>query len=90
MEVSEDLLLGSSFDYENSTLIYLATDIPEPGRPGYQKALAQTLISLCRATEGKCLVLFTSHAALRNIKSKIEGPLAKDDILVLGLRLNEN
>jgi DNA polymerase-3 subunit epsilon/ATP-dependent DNA helicase DinG len=84
LEDTEELLLGSPFDYGRAALIYLVTDIPEPGREGYQAALAMALVSLCRATGGRCLVLFTSHAALKATHAAIRGPLEEEDILVLG------
>ncbi|MCL0038631.1 exonuclease domain-containing protein [Dehalococcoidia bacterium] len=84
LEDTEELLLGSPFDYGRAALIYLVTDIPEPGREGYQSALARALVSLCRATGGRCLVLFTSHAALRATHAAIRAPLEEEDILVLG------
>ncbi|MDD5094028.1 MAG: helicase C-terminal domain-containing protein [Dehalococcoidia bacterium] len=83
LEGARELLLGTSFDYQSAALIYLASDIPEPGKTGYQKSVAQALISLCRATEGRCLVLFTSHSALRGIQTAIRSSLEQDDILVL-------
>jgi len=84
LEDTEELLLGSPFDYDRAALIYLVTDIPEPGREGYQAALARALVSLCRTTGGRCLVLFTAHAALRATHAAIQGPLEEEDILVLG------
>ena len=44
------LALGSPFDYRSSTLLYLVTDI---NQPGYQQALDQGLIALFRALEGQ-------------------------------------
>ena len=84
IEDAAELLLGSPFDYQRAALVYLATDIPEPGRAGYQESLARALVSLCRAMGGRCLALFTSHAALRATQAAIRGPLEEDDILVLG------
>ncbi|PIU54952.1 MAG: hypothetical protein COS88_05980 [Chloroflexi bacterium CG07_land_8_20_14_0_80_51_10] len=46
--------------------------------------MARALVSLCRAMGGRCLALFTSHAALRATQAAIRGPLEEDDILVLG------
>lgn len=85
---AEELLLGSPFDYENAAMTYLVTDIPEPGRNGYQQTVAQALIPLCRAMEGRSLVLFTSYAALRATQAAIQGHLEDDDILVLGQGLD--
>ncbi|MBT9163215.1 MAG: putative ATP-dependent helicase DinG [Chloroflexi bacterium] len=84
LDAPDELLLGSPFDYDRAALIYLVTDIPEPGRAGYQAALGRALVALCRATGGRCLVLFTSHAALRATRAIIQAPLEEEDILVLG------
>ncbi len=74
--------LGSPFDYESSTLLYVANDIPEPNAPGYQQALDKTIIATAKATGGRMLVLFTSYAALKKTAQAITGPLAREDIFV--------
>jgi len=83
LEYTGELLLGAPFDYPNAAMIYLPNDIPEPGTPGYQKAVEQTLIDLCRACKGRTLVLFTSHSALRTTQAAIQAPLEEEGILVL-------
>jgi DNA polymerase-3 subunit epsilon/ATP-dependent DNA helicase DinG len=79
---ADELAVGSPFDYEDSTLVFLPTDIPEPNQPYYQKTVEQALIALCRATEGRALVLFTSYYQLRNTARAINGPLSDSGILV--------
>jgi DNA polymerase-3 subunit epsilon/ATP-dependent DNA helicase DinG len=79
---ADELAVGSPFDFENSTLLYLPTDIPEPNQPYYQKTVEQALVALCRATEGRALVLFTSYHQLRNTARAINGPLSDDGIIV--------
>lgn len=79
----QELLLGSPFDYERSTLVLVPRDLPQPGEHGYQRAFEEALIDLCRASEGRALVLFTSYAALRATYRAIRGPLEDDDILAL-------
>jgi DNA polymerase-3 subunit epsilon/ATP-dependent DNA helicase DinG len=75
--------LGSPFDYEASTLLYLVNDIPEPAaKDNYQRAVEKGLIQLCRATQGRALVLFTSHAQLRQTSNAISTALARDNIVV--------
>ena len=83
-EDADDLAVGSPFDYARSTLVVVPTDMPEPEQPLYQKVLQQTLLGLCSATEGRALVLFTSHAQLRAAWQAINQPLARKGILVLG------
>jgi DNA polymerase-3 subunit epsilon/ATP-dependent DNA helicase DinG len=80
---ADTLPLGSPFDYETSTLLYLVNDIPEPAqRKEYQRAVQDTLISLCRETHGRALVLFTSNDQLRRTARAISDPLTADGIQV--------
>ena len=86
LEDSDQLAVASPFDYRRSTLLYLVDDIPEPNQPGYQRRLQETLIELCEATQGRALVLFTSHAALQATYRAIKGPLEDSGVLVLAQR----
>jgi ATP-dependent DNA helicase DinG len=80
---ADTLVVGSPFDYENSALLYLVTDIPEPGNTrAYQHTLNRGLIELCKATRGRALILFTSYSQLRQTAQVIQGPLARDGIIV--------
>jgi len=81
-EEVDTLALGSPFDYESSTLLFVANDIPEPNAQGYQQALDRTLVATAKATGGRMLVLFTSYAALKKTAQAISGPLAREDIFV--------
>jgi ATP-dependent DNA helicase DinG len=76
------LSLGSPFDYESSTLLYVANDMPEPNNFNYQQALDRAVISTAKATGGRMLVLFTSYSALKKTAQAITGPLAREDIFV--------
>jgi predicted DnaQ family exonuclease/DinG family helicase len=82
-EINE-LLVGSPFDYKSNALIYLPADLPEPNAPFYQRTMEQTLIALCKATEGRTLVLLTSHSAVRTTYYAIGRPLEEAGISVLG------
>jgi DNA polymerase-3 subunit epsilon/ATP-dependent DNA helicase DinG len=80
---AEELALGSPFDFESSTLLYLISDIPEPAdRQGYQQAVERGLVHLCRASRGRTLALFTSYEQLRRTSRAIAEPLAADGIYV--------
>jgi DNA polymerase-3 subunit epsilon/ATP-dependent DNA helicase DinG len=80
----EDLQLSSPFDYAKAALVFLPMDIPEPGMPGYQRHLEQALIEMCKASQGRALVLFTSHSAVRATYRAIQRPLEDVGIMVLG------
>jgi DNA polymerase-3 subunit epsilon/ATP-dependent DNA helicase DinG len=79
---ADELIVGSPFDYEASTLLYVADDMPEPNMHGYQQALERGLVALAKATGGRMLVLFTSYATLKKTAAAITTPLAREDIFV--------
>jgi len=82
-EDAYQLALGSPFDFENSTLLYIPNNIPEPGdRHGHQRAIDNCLIHLCRATGGRTLALFTSYAQLKKTSHAIGPELAEHGIAV--------
>jgi DNA polymerase-3 subunit epsilon/ATP-dependent DNA helicase DinG len=79
---ADEMQLGSPFDYENSTLLYIANDIPEPNASGYQQALDRAIVSTAKAIGGRMLVLFTSYAQLKKTSAAINTALGNEDILV--------
>jgi ATP-dependent DNA helicase DinG len=82
-ETADELMLGSPFDFETSTLLYLPTDMPEPlDRSQYQLWVERTLLRLAKATGGRMLALFTSYKQLRLTSRNITPLLNKDHIQV--------
>lgn len=79
-----ELQLDSPFDYEQQALVYIPNDIPEPNQRGYQQIIEDALITLCTATEGRTLALFTSNAALKQTYGGIQDALEQEEIAVLG------
>lgn len=80
---ADEILVGSPFDFENSAMLYLPTDIPEPSQgQSYQRAVEQSLINLSKATGGRLLALFTSYAQLKKTSQKIGPILSEADIQV--------
>ncbi|HEX8952264.1 MAG TPA: hypothetical protein VF945_10495, partial [Polyangia bacterium] len=83
LEDARELLLGSPFDYQTSTLILTPSDMPEPNQMGYLAATQAAIIDAVRASEGRALALFTSHSALRAAYQGIKRQLEEHEILVL-------
>jgi DNA polymerase-3 subunit epsilon/ATP-dependent DNA helicase DinG len=81
---ARELLLGSPFDYERSTLMLAPSDMPEPDQQGYLAAVQTAIIEMVLASEGRALVLFTSHSGLRAAYQGIKRQLEEHEILVLG------
>ena len=83
LDDADELLLGSPFDFERSTLIAAPTDLPEPNDPEFVESVSELLIEACRASGGRALVLFTAYGALNAVYDKVKGALEEDGILVL-------
>ncbi len=82
-EDADELAVDSPFDYENSALLYLVNDIPEPttGQP-YQAELNNTLVRLAKQTHGRMLVLFTNYSQLKQTSNYLNPILAEKGITV--------
>jgi DNA polymerase-3 subunit epsilon/ATP-dependent DNA helicase DinG len=83
LESPRTLQLGSPYDYEASTLLAAVTDVPEPSSRDFNDASAAAIVKLVRASEGRALALFTSHAALRRVASLVREELEGEGINVL-------
>lgn len=80
---AEELVLGSPYDYRRLALICVPQDMPEPGHPRYEEALASALIETARAAKGRTMALFTSNASLRAAAERTRSTLEAEDIAVL-------
>jgi len=80
---ADTVAVGSPFDYKESTLLYLPSDLPEPNAPTYQTAVEQALVGLAKALGGRTLALFTSYAQLRRTRDAILPALRQAGIEVL-------
>lgn len=79
----EEIALETPFDYKNNALLYIVDDIPEPTEQDqYQRAVERAILELCRATEGRAMILFTSYAQLRTTANAIGDALAREGITV--------
>lgn len=54
----------SPFNYQAQTLLYLPTDLPEPGDTLFFEQFIRRALKLLAFSEGRAFVLFTSHRSL--------------------------
>ncbi|MCH7788225.1 MAG: ATP-dependent DNA helicase [Acidobacteria bacterium] len=64
-DTTEEIDVGSPFDYATNALLYCATDLPDPRDEDYAEATVRELEVLIAAAEGRTLALFTSYRAMR-------------------------
>lgn len=79
----QELAVGSPFNYQQSTLVYLPTDIPEPNQPGYQRYVEDAIVEVAKALNGRTMVLFTSYSQLSATGRAIEQRLADNHLTLL-------
>ncbi len=83
LEDAATLGLDSPFDYQQQAMLCVPRYLPEPNSPGMKKTLLDTAKRLIKASRGRCFLLFTSHAMLRDIAAKLEDAI-DNPLLVQG------
>jgi ATP-dependent DNA helicase DinG len=64
LDEAREVEFPSPFDFSEQALLYVPRAFPEPRSPGYYSRLAEEVVSLCRLSEGRALVLTSSYRAL--------------------------
>ena len=82
-EDSDELLVGSPFDYQKAALLLIPEDMPSPNADGYLEAVSRVLVDLGRSLGGRTMALFTSYSALRGVANRVRAPLLAEGIQVL-------
>lgn len=80
------LQVDSPFDYKKQSLLCVPADaLPVKGvsESEFTTSFAESLTNLARASQGRMLVLFTSHRMLRETYNKVKPSLAEHGIGVL-------
>lgn len=72
LEDATTLGLDSPFDYEKQAMLCVPRYLPEPNSFGLKEVLVKTAKRLIKASKGRCFLLFTSHAMLRETAAKLE------------------
>jgi ATP-dependent DNA helicase DinG len=76
---AKTLALDSPFDYQNQAVLCIPRFLPEPNDRAIRAKLVEIAIGLIDASKGRSFILFTSHAALREVaeavSEKIDNPI---------------
>ncbi len=73
---TEELLLGSHFDFACQAIFYIPRDIPEPREEGWVRRACLELEKILEASQGRAFVLFTSYAQMQQVHRTLQGRLA--------------
>ena len=75
VDEAQTLLLPSPFDYASQALLCVPRNLPETNRPGAGRQLAQMLRPLIEANNGRCFMLCTSHAMMRDLAEQFRATM---------------
>ncbi|MEE8537697.1 MAG: ATP-dependent DNA helicase, partial [Acidobacteriota bacterium] len=73
IEKAEEQAIASPFDYPSQAILYAPRDMPEPRRPGHMDRLESEIRRLLEISRGRAFLLFTSYAALDEMRSRLSG-----------------
>ena len=76
--------VGSPFDYRQQGILYVARELPPPGRDGMSEAALAEIAELVWAAGGRTLGLFTSRRAAETAAVHVRRELPKLTILCQG------
>ncbi len=80
---SQELLVGSPFDYRKAALLLIPEDMPPPNSDRYVDSMVKVLTDLGTKMKGRTMALFTSYASLRAVAQRLRAPLMGEGIQVL-------
>ena len=84
LATASGLVLSSPFDVEAQALLYIPRDAPDPRAAGWDQAIADHIVAIVRASEGRALCLFTSWRALEAARRLVADDLGAYPLLVQG------
>jgi ATP-dependent DNA helicase DinG len=71
LEEAEFLSWNSPFDYPQNSLLYVPKNMPEPSHASYVKRVVEESLEPIIASNGRCMMLFTSLAAMRTAREQL-------------------
>lgn len=82
---SDDLRLGSPFDYQEQAELVLVREMPDPGSQAqaYQARVDAVTQQMVLESDGRAFVLFTSYSMLQKTAEAIAPALARADLQLL-------
>jgi len=75
IDPSEELILGSSFNFHEQAVLVVDARLPDPTEDGFVEGAADAIAAGIEESGGKALVLFTSYKMMRDIYQLVSGRL---------------
>ncbi len=68
---ADTVRVPSEFDFRTQAVLYLPDEMPDPRSREYNGAAADAIEDLLRCTSGRAFVLFTSYAAMHEVRDRL-------------------
>ncbi|NLW57119.1 MAG: hypothetical protein GX050_11005 [Firmicutes bacterium] len=78
-----EIILESPFDYQRNVLVLIGQDLPSPEDPAYLTQVSKWLPEIIRASEGRCLLLFTNRRQMLAVYDRISSELEAEGFQLL-------
>lgn len=72
---AKTMILDSPFDFARQALLCVPRHLPSPNQPGSARLMAQMLLPLIEANNGRCFFLCTSHQMMRSLAEQFRAML---------------
>ncbi|HHN45868.1 MAG TPA: DEAD/DEAH box helicase, partial [Planctomycetes bacterium] len=82
-EDAEAKIVPSPFDYRSQSRLLVPAFLPDPGAPEFSAAFARMLDGAVRASDGRAMVLYTSHKMLAEVSAIVRPSLEASGFEVL-------
>ncbi len=83
LDDADELSVGSPYDFAEQSLLYVPRTMPDPRSDGAIERVADEVVALCSISQGRALVLTTSHRALGELAERVR-PRLPYRVLVQG------
>ncbi len=75
LEQTDELILGSHFDFGRQAIFYVPKNIPEPREEGWVRHACLELARILESSRGRAFVLFTSYSQMELVYRSLQGRL---------------
>ncbi len=72
LEVTDELIVPSHFDFEHQSIFYVPRNIPEPREEGWIRTACRELETILESSRGRAFVLFTSYFQMEQVYRSLE------------------
>jgi ATP-dependent DNA helicase DinG len=75
LQMADELIVPSHFDFSSQAIFYIPRDIPEPREEGWSRHACLEIETILEASRGRAFVLFTSYSQMDQVYQQLKNRL---------------